>query len=410
MGKTKTYSQRHLSYLNRKLLHNGQRLNRVTENMAILKSLLKEEYRKKINRLMAVKKEFQGILKVNRFLRTSTNPQKISSLITQITCKIMHTDACILRLIDEDNKTLVVNSSYCISDAFIKRLPVLKVGESVGGLTVETKKPLAVYDVDKDFRVKYAGLIKKEGFKSMLGVPIIFQDKVLGVISTFSKKARRFTEEEIEVLNIFASQAAISIWESKHYQYIHTNYFNTIRALVLTIEAKDPYMRGHTERVTEYAIAVARTLKMSPQELEILRYASEVHDVGKIGIPDFILAKPGRLTTVERAIIELHPVKGTEMLMPLEFLKPVIPIVRHHHERYDGMGYPDRLNKNKIPLLSRILTCADAFDAMTSDRPYRIRKLTTEEALNEIKDNAGSQFDPRIARLFIKAIRSLKAS
>jgi HD-GYP domain-containing protein (c-di-GMP phosphodiesterase class II) len=151
---------------------------------------------------------------------------------------------------------------------------------------------------------------------------------------------------------------------------------------------------------------------MPKEELEILRYAGEVHDVGKISIPDFILNKPGRLTPAERAIIELHPVKGAEMLEPLEFLKSALPIVRHHHERYDGTGYPDGLERDKIPVMARILACADAFDAMTSDRPYRSRKLTVEEALAEIKINSGSQFDPHIANLFVKTLNtqhSLKA-
>jgi HD-GYP domain-containing protein (c-di-GMP phosphodiesterase class II) len=131
-----------------------------------------------------------------------------------------------------------------------------------------------------------------------------------------------------------------------------------------------------------------------------------VHDIGKISIPDYILNKPGRLTPDERAVIELHPVKGAEVLEPLEFLKPAIPIVRHHHERYDGTGYPDGLEKERIPLMSRILACADAFDAMTSQRPYRRRRLTIREALEEIKNNSGSQFDPKISHLFIRVIQT----
>jgi HD-GYP domain-containing protein (c-di-GMP phosphodiesterase class II) len=243
-------------------------------------------------------------------------------------------------------------------------------------------------------------------------MPVVFCNKALGAISVFSGKPHYFSKEEIRILDIFASQVAVAIQETKYYEDIHKNYFETIHALVLALEARDVYTRGHTERVTRYSTEVARFLHMPKEELEILRYAGEVHDVGKISIPDFILNKPGRLTPAERAIIELHPVKGAEMLEPLEFLKSALPIVRHHHERYDGTGYPDGLERDKIPVMARILACADAFDAMTSDRPYRSRKLTVEEALAEIKINSGSQFDPHIANLFVKTLNtqhSLKA-
>jgi HD-GYP domain-containing protein (c-di-GMP phosphodiesterase class II) len=199
---------------------------------------------------------------------------------------------------------------------------------------------------------------------------------------------------------------ALAIQESKHYESIHINYFNTVHALVLAMETRDPYTRGHTERVTKYALEIARKLHMSKKELEILRYAGEIHDIGKIGIPDFILGKPGKLTFAERAVIELHPIKGEEMLEPLGFLKPALPAVRHHHERYDGTGYPDGLEKERIPIMARILACADAFDAMTSNRPYRPKSLTVEEAINEIKNNSGSQFDPHIADLFVRTVES----
>jgi len=306
----------------------------------------------------------------------------------------MHTDACVLCLLDEYKKTLVVKGGYGINDYSIKKIP--RLGDGLYGRVIRTRKPTAIYDIDKDLKVKDRESIKleKDVFRSLVSVPVIFQDRVLGVISAYSKKLSRFKDEKIEVLSIFASHVAIAIQESRYYEDFHTNYFNTMHTLVLAIEARDPYTRGHTERVTKYALEVARALNMPHRELEILRYAGEVHDVGKISVPDSILNKPGILTRAERAIVEIHPIKGVEMLEPLEFLRPALPIVKHHHERYDGTGYPDGLEKEKIPLMSRILACADAFDAMTSERPYRRAKLTIEEALAEIKNNAGLQFDP----------------
>ncbi len=396
---------RRLYAVNARLQKNIQRLKDITENLSRFKRTLQKRYRQKKNEVSTVKKELQDIFKVNRALISAVDLRKMSSLITRLTCELMRTDTCILRLWDEEKKSLVVHAGYCVSEAMIKGLKVMRLGEGVSGIVAQSRKPLAVYDIDKDPRVKYKKLMKEEGLKSVIAVPVIFQGKVLGVVSTGSKQARHFYAEEIEVLNIFASQVAVAIKESHYYDDIHINYFNTIHALVLTIEARDPYTRGHTERVTKYSIQIARELKLYKPELEVLRYAAEVHDVGKVSIPDIILNKPGRLNPAERAMIELHPVKGVEILEPLEFLKPALPAVRHHHERYDGTGYPDGLDKENIPLMARILACADAFDAMTSDRPYRRRKFTTEEAITEIRNNSGSQFDPHIANLFIKILR-----
>lgn len=178
-------------------------------------------------------------------------------------------------------------------------------------------------------------------------------------------------------------------------------YFNVIYAFVLAMETKDPYIKGHAERVTQYAVEIAKRLGLSGKEIRTIYYAGLVHDIGKIGTPDSILNKPGKLSEQERLIIELHPVKGAELLENIKFFDEGILGVRYHHERFDGKGYPEGLKKGGIPVIARILACADAFDAMTSDRPYRFRKLTIDEAAQEIKKCSGSQFDPKIAKIFL---------
>ena len=398
----------HLASLNLRLRSNLQRLKEITKNISGSHSMLEKKYCRERNRLLIMKEELQKIFKINRAISSIADLKKISSLIMRLTCELMHPDISVLSLFDEQEKSWEVNSSYSASDATLKKIFFLRLNKEINDKVAQIKRPLAISDLDKDsrFRLKFKEPIKKEGLRSVLSVPVLFQNRVLGVISVYSHRPQQFKDEEIEVLSVFASNVAIAIQESKYYKDIHTSYFNTMHALVLAIEARDPYTRGHTERVTRYALEVGRALQIPQRELEVLRYAGEVHDLGKISIPDSILNKPGKLSPPERAMIELHPGKGAEMLEPLEFLKPAIPIVRHHHERYDGTGYPDGLDKEKIPIMSRILACADAFDAMTSDRPYRRSKLTIGEALAEIKNNAGSQFDPQIACLFIKTIRT----
>ncbi len=397
-----------LSAVNNKLRSNMHRLKGIAAHMAIFKDSLNKKYHRAVNEIEVIKEELEDVFRVARSLAAGIDLNKISSMIARLTCELTHAEACTLRLLDESGNTLIVNSSHGLSDRLKKSMPALKVGESVCGKAASIKKAVVVYDINSDRRVKNPQLIIKEGYKSIVCVPIVFQGKALGVISAFSKKTRHFGQDIVSILEIFASQAATAVQESRHYQDIHKNYFDTVHALVLAEEARDPYTRGHTDRVTKYAISLARAMRLSASELEVLRYAGEVHDIGKISIPDFILGKPGKLTPAERAMIELHPAKGAEMLESLEFLRPALPVVRHHHERYDGTGYPDGLGKEKIPLMARILACADAFDAMTSDRPYRNRKLTVEEALSEIKNNSGSQFDPHIAHSFIHFIRSQK--
>lgn len=179
----------------------------------------------------------------------------------------------------------------------------------------------------------------------------------------------------------------------------------TINTLAYAIEARDPYTRGHSERVTAFSIWLAERLRLPKKKIEMLRYCCRLHDVGKIRVSDSILLKPGKLTLEERAQVELHPLYGSEILGDLDFIKDGIPIILHHHERYDGKGYPYGLKKDRIPVEVRIITIADAFDAMTSDRPYR-KALPIHEVLEELRTHAGTQFDPQLVKAFLKLVEN----
>ncbi|MFC1805018.1 HD domain-containing phosphohydrolase [Candidatus Omnitrophota bacterium] len=407
LGRRIKKAQGNFSAANRRLRRNLHRVKNIVNRILQSQLALKKRYRKSKSEAVNMKKELQDIFKINRALSSSLSSKKITSMITKFTCELMHTDACNLRLLNDDKEMLILESSYGLSESYARRARVVKLSESIVGEAVKNSRPVIFEDIyKKKARLKFKKLMKGQGFKSGLCVPVVFQRRALGTISAYSRKPRAFSHDEIEILSIFASQIAVAIQESRHYDDIHMNYFNTIHTLALALESRDVYTRGHTERVTRYALRIGRALQIPELDLEILRYAAQVHDIGKISVPDSILNKPGKLTPAERAIIELHPVKGAEVIEPLAFLKPAIPIVRHHHERYDGTGYPDGLSRENIPLLSRILACADAFDAMTSERPYRKKKMTIEEALDEMRHNIGSQFDPKIFRLFVKSIEA----
>ncbi|MFH1776892.1 MAG: HD domain-containing phosphohydrolase [Candidatus Omnitrophota bacterium] len=177
-----------------------------------------------------------------------------------------------------------------------------------------------------------------------------------------------------------------------------------LTALASTLDAKDSYTRGHSERVRQYAVRIAEGMEVAPEEVEVIEFAAMLHDIGKIAVNDIILQKPEKLNKEEWDVVKKHPIVGSDILERLTLLHSEQPIVRHHHERFDGRGYPDGLKKEEIPLGARILAVADSFDAMTSRRPYR-NAFTIEQAQQELVKNKKSQFDPKIVDVFLKGYK-----
>jgi len=182
---------------------------------------------------------------------------------------------------------------------------------------------------------------------------------------------------------------------------LEESYLATVRTLAFVVEAKDTHTRSHLDRAHDYAVALAGRVAPELAADQTLRYGFFLHDIGKIGIPERILSKPGPLTDEEWAIMRTHPLLGAQILSPVKFLIPALPIVEAHHEKWDGSGYPRGLRAEQIPLGARIFALVDAFDAMTSDRPYR-KSLTFEQALDQIAKGAGSHFDPEVVEAFVE--------
>ncbi|MCK4993569.1 MAG: response regulator [Candidatus Omnitrophica bacterium] len=194
------------------------------------------------------------------------------------------------------------------------------------------------------------------------------------------------------------------IVDKQRLQVDNLQLFDTIKVLALALDARDHYTHGHSQQVTEYAVDIAREMELSFKEVDIIRDAGILHDIGKIGIADVILLKPGRLTDEEYTEIKKHPVIGKKILEPVHCLADKIPLIYHHHERIDGGGYPDGLEGDNIPLGARILAVADAYQAMTSDRPYR-KALPALIAIEELKRFKSRQFDPNIVDVFLRVLR-----
>lgn len=209
-------------------------------------------------------------------------------------------------------------------------------------------------------------------------------------------------DKELAVILLFGP-LLLARYSYKLYFDMKNTYMETVSALTNTLEAKDKYTRGHASRVQNYAVILAKALKLADNKVEIIRTAAILHDIGKIGIKDTILNKPGKLTDEEFLEIRRHPTIGADIIKDVNYLKKVERAVRHHHERYDGFGYPDKLKGDEIPLEAAILSIADVYDAITSNRPYR-KALTKEFALSEIRKNAGTQFHPELAGTFVKVM------
>jgi putative nucleotidyltransferase with HDIG domain len=213
-----------------------------------------------------------------------------------------------------------------------------------------------------------------------------------------------FDEDDLKLADALAAHASAGIECAMLLRKQREMFLNTIMVLAQMVELRDEYTGGHTQRVTKYALALATHMGLPQDQVELIRLGTPLHDIGKIGISDEILRKPGKLTPSEFATMQSHTTLGAEYLSNIPELRSVIPIIRNHHERWDGTGYPDRLAKTDIPQLARIVAVADAFDAMTSDRPYHVGKKgrPPEEAFAEVERQAGRQFDPDCAQAFLE--------
>ncbi|MDI3279940.1 MAG: HD domain-containing protein, partial [Bacillota bacterium] len=234
---------------------------------------------------------------------------------------------------------------------------------------------------------------------SALFVPLVVDGESTGALYFWRQRVGKFEPDLVRLCQTAALVAALAIRKAFDYEALSLAYLGTVDALVKSIEAKNPYTKGHSEGVSHYVELLGQALKMSQDRLARLRRAALLHDLGKLAIPSSLLSKPGPLTEQEREEIRSHPQVGAEIVARAPQLADILPAVRWHHERVDGSGYPDGLVGNQIPLEARIVAIADAFDAMTSDRPYRPR-MTKEEALAELEKNAGTQFDARLVKIF----------
>lgn len=277
----------------------------------------------------------------------------------------------------------------------------LPVDGGVARWIVAHRRSLRVDDVSREPRFEWR---RRERYASpsFVSVPMVTGDQIVGVLNLNDPVAAGpFSADDERLARVVGSALAGAVAKHRLVQGARDHQLATTRALVDSLEAKDPHIRGHSSRVTQHALRLAEVLGLPEEERRILYYGGHLHDIGKIGVPERILQKPGSLSDDEFRAVALHPEIGARLLRRLRFLDEVKPIVRHHHERWDGRGYPDRLEGDEIPRLASVVSVADAFDAMTSGRSYREARHL-EEAREEIRRHRGTQFRPDVVDAFLE--------
>lgn len=396
-----------------------------------------ENYIAKVtDRLLFQKKyDYQDILKsASKGMASIPDVRKLLSLITHVVTRKIRAENVSIFLLDETTNKF---SQQTVRGPK-KKIIDFKMDDSSPLLEwlSEKKEPLVYGELlhwikaEKLFPHKTVlkgtlSQIKKEmdSIGAALCAPSFIENKLMGFLVLGNKlSGDMYTHEDLELLSTLANGASLAIENAQMYEELqdkvkqiegmfekeHRMFIHTAIAFAAAIDAKDPYTHGHSQRVTDISLQIAEELKRLPQHKndpslgEILRISALLHDIGKIGVPDYILSKKGKLTKEEFDEIKKHPETGATILLPIREIKDVIVGVRYHQERFDGTGYPEGLKGNNIPLIARIIGIADAYDAMTSERPYRPR-LAEDVALKELKDNSGTQFDPSLVDAFMKA-------
>lgn len=371
------------------------------EQSSVLASLLsclanQELEKKSLGREALVKyKEITLLYDLAEKLTASLDPAEIAQLVIDEAKRLIEADNTSVMLVNEENGMLEVIAS---SGKELHPGEGLKTGAGIAGSVVLSGRAEIINDIPSDLRYVH-GAIR---VSSLMCAPLKIKDRVIGVIYISSEDPVQYTAEDLKLLSAIAFQAAADIENARLYDSLKEAFLTTVYTLAETIEKRDPYTGGHTKRVMNYSIAIGKVLGLSEVEIRKLELAAVLHDIGKIGIKDCILLKKRKLTAPEFEEIKMHTIYAEEILNHIKHLRDIIPGVKYHHERYDGTGYPEKLRGDDIDIIARIIAVADAFDAMTTDRPYR-KGLSLQMAFDELRINAGTQFDPEMVKAFFAA-------
>ncbi|MBI5964584.1 MAG: response regulator [Chloroflexi bacterium] len=378
-----------------------------TIHAALERKHLQEERRRAEERIRRQVNYLTALQDIDRTIASAFGAQlSLKALISKAT-SLLAVDAAAVVLVNFSTNTLQYTATEGFRTDLSKAANIKSKDGYASRVALEqriVKIPNPMNNPDNDFLTEF---FKEDGFVNYHGAPLIIKGKVIGVLEVFHRSYSKRDQEWLDFLNALAGQAAIAIHNAELFDRLQHSNDELIQAYNATIEGwsramdlRDRETEGHTQRVTDMALRLAALMGFDDKEQLHIRRGALLHDIGKLGVPDSILLKPGTLTDEERAIIRKHPAYAYEMLSSVEYLKPALDIPYCHHEKWDGTGYPRGLKGEEIPLTARIFTIVDVWDALRSDRPYR-ESWSREKVLDYIRAESGKQFDPQVVESFL---------
>lgn len=356
----------------------------------------------------------ETLISIIQEISSTLDHDQLLNRIIESARELLNAEAASLFLLDEATGDLILSIARNIDQTSLPRIRI-PAGQGIIGHVIKTGEAVLVADTNTDER-HYAGVDQTTGIEtlSILAVPLrtptiilgqkrgTTESKIIGGLEAINKFEGAFSGEDVQLLNALADQAAGVLLLARLYADGNELFLDTIQAITSAIDAKDPYTRGHSQRVSDFSAIMAQELNLPAETIHHIRVGGLLHDVGKIGVPDAILTKPGRLTDEEFKKMKAHPVTGAHILGQVRMLQAELPALSEHHERVDGKGYPHGLTYEQITLVGRIVAVADVFDALTSDRPYR-EALSAEEALEILNSNRGTHLDSQCVDAMLNA-------
>ncbi|MFA5073882.1 MAG: HD domain-containing phosphohydrolase [Nitrospirota bacterium] len=334
------------------------------------------------------------LFEISKLLVPELDLGAIFTMITNIVVQEFSADRVSLMLLNETTGILEIRASHGFSSPDVPLAK--KPGEGISEFVFLHRTPVLISPENIQDTEITARLNKNDPARSSMSVPLSGKNSVFGVLNITRISGRAFTTSDLQVASILATQVAAALENATLFRHLQDHYVRTVQALVAAVEAKDPYTCLHSINVATYAVEIGRDIGLNKSQLEEIRIAAMLHDIGKIGVSDVIISKPERLSYEEFNVMKDHSEHGIRILDPIGFPPEILQAIHQHHERYDGKGYPYGLAGEEISLGARILNIADAIDAMISRRPYH-ETISNQEVLQELEREAGKQFDPRIA-------------